>query len=52
VNSLFLLFYFNTKTTQIKLSGFWLRLADDVGTVFQQQNEYVYIPDLNPQEQI
>lgn len=24
----------------------WLRIVDDVRTVFERKNEYVYIPDL------
>jgi len=27
-------------------SGAWLRIVDDVRTIIQQQNEYIYIPNL------
>ncbi len=27
-------------------SDLWLRIVDDVRTIFQQSDEYIYIPDL------
>jgi len=27
----------------------WLRIVDNVKTIIQRQNEYIYIPDLSPQ---
>lgn len=30
----------------------WLRIVNDVRTIFQRQKEYIYIPDLSPQGQI
>ncbi len=29
-----------------------LRIVDDVRTIFEEQSEYIYIPDLRPQGQI
>jgi len=29
--------------------GAWGRIVEDVRTIIQRQNEYIYIPDLRPE---
>ena len=38
--------------TVAAIKSTWLRIVNDVRTIFQRQNGYVYIPDLRPQRQI
>lgn len=43
---------FGAKTKPHKGVVFLLRIVDNVRTIIQRQNEYIYIPDLSPQGQI